>query len=208
MILTEQDAALFYRAWDALLVWVNERRQVVPPFPPPTPGHPIAPALVAKIRDVLWADDRLREQFLAEDAASLGAAERALIGSWKHRVRGQFVIYSHMKKQSIFMSDAVYGVRGIFTPLEVMFPSLPIFVEAVLLPFQDVIITDGLLTTPPMQMTFGGGIRRMFKNQYSTARDARQIRTQLPWIAGAEDPLVPVRSSPARRATRRTRTPR
>ena len=208
MILAEQDAALFYRAWDALLVWVNERRKVVPPFPLPTPGHPIAPELVAKIRDVLWADDGLREQFLAEGAAGLGAAERALIDSWKHRASAKFVIYSHMKKHSIFMSDAVYGVRGIFTPLEVMFPFLPIFAEAVLLPFQDVIITDGLLTTPPMQMTFGGGIRRMFKNQYSTARDAGQVRTQLPWIAGAEIPILPVRKSLARRTTRRRRTPR
>lgn len=201
MQLATEDAALFYRAWDALLIWVNDRRKVVPPFPPPTIEQPIAPELAAKIRDVLWADDSLREQFLAEGAAGLGDAERALIDSWKHRVRGTFLIYSHMKKHSIFMSDAIYGVRGIITPFEAMFPYLPVFAQAVLLPFRDVIITDGLLATPPMMMTFGGGARRMFKNQYSAARDAGEIRTQLPWTPGPV-PLAQRRTTPARTSRR------
>lgn len=194
MILTDEDAALFYRAWDALLTWVNDRRQIVPPFARPTREHPIDPQLASQIRDVVWAEDALREQFLAEGAVELGAAERDLIASWKHRVRGSFVIYNHLQKHSIFMSDAVYGVRGIYTPLEMMFPYAPIFVEAVLIPFRDVIITDGLLKTPPMHMTFGGGIRAMFKRQYSAARAAAQVRTRLPW---ADDPTVSVVAAPA-----------
>ena len=44
-------------------------------------------------------------------------------------------------------------MRGLYTPLMVMFPSLPIYVEVVLLPFRDVIITDGLMTSPPMQIS-------------------------------------------------------
>lgn len=204
MLLAAEDAALFYRAWGALLLWVNDRRRVVPPFPPPTPGQPIAPELARQIRDVLWADDGLREQFLVEGANDLGPNERELIASWKHRVSGQFVIYSHLKKYSIFMSDAVYGVYGIFTPLEVMFPFLPIFVDAVLLPFRNIIITDGLMTSPPMHMTFGGGIRRLFKNQYSSARAADQVRTHLPWTPGPDLPLAPPRKRPTRKPTRRS----
>ena len=50
MILAEEDAALFYRAWGALLTWVNDQRRVIPPFPRPTPGHPIDPMLATKIR--------------------------------------------------------------------------------------------------------------------------------------------------------------
>jgi len=49
-----------------------------------------------------------------------------------------------------------------------------------------VIITDGLLQAPPMQISFGGGIRRMLGTQYSEARAASQVRTRLPWPAEAE----------------------
>jgi hypothetical protein len=183
---------MFYRVWGALLAWVNQRRRVVPPFPDPTPDHPIAPELARQVRDVLWADDSLRQQYLAEVGHTLGAAERDLVASWQHRVQGEFVIYSHMKTHSIFMGEDVYGVHGIFTPLDVMFPFVPKYVGAVLLPFRDVIITDGLMTSPPMQMTFGPGIRRMFKNQYSRAREDGQIRTRLPWLPGSKPTAPPI----------------
>ena len=208
MILAEQDAALFYRAWGALLTWVNKERRVVPPFPPPTPGHPIDPLLATKVRDVLWADDALRERFLVERATDLAAAERELIASWKHRVRGRFVILNHLKKHTIFMSGAAYCVRGIYTPLEVMFPYVPTYVEAVLIPFRDVIITDGLLQSPPMQLSFGPGARRMFKEEYRAARVAGHVHTQLPSHTAPElelplaAPPKPTRRKPARRPTR------
>jgi hypothetical protein len=198
MILADEDAALFYRAWGALLTWANDRRRIVPPFSRPTPAKPIAPELATQIRDVVWAEDALREQFLVEGAADLGAAERDLIASWRHRVRDKFVIIQHLQKHSIFMGKAVYGVRGIYTPLEAMFPYVPIFVEAVLIPFRDVIISDGLLQSYPVQISFGAGARRAFKEQYSAARAAGQVRIRLPW---QDDPDVPIhaRRSPTRR---------
>lgn len=209
MILAEQDAALFYRAWGALLTWVNGERKVVPPFPRPTPGHPIDPLLATKVRDVLWAEDALRDQFLVDKAAELSGAERELIASWKHRVRGKFVILNHLQKHSIFMSDAAYCVRGIYTPLEVMFPYVPMFVEAVLIPFRDVIISDGLLQSPPIQLSFGPGARRMFKREYSAARAAGRVHTQLPAHTRPElalaAPPTTKRRSPARRASRSRR---
>jgi hypothetical protein len=203
MTLAEEDAAMFYRAWGALLTWVNDRRKIVPPFPLPTPERPIDPRSATQIRDVVWAEDALREGFLADRAAGLGAAERDLIASWKHRVRGSFVILKHMQKHSIFMSDAVYGVHGIYTPLEVMFPRVPMFVQAVLIPFRDVIIKDGLLQAPPMQISYGGGIRRMFKEQYSSARAAAQIRTRLPWQTAPGASLIAAARSAPRRPTNR-----
>lgn len=209
MILSDEDAALFYRAWGALLTWVNDQRQIVPRFPRPALGAPIEPALALRIRDVVWADDSLRERFLADGAADLGAAERELVASWRHRVRGQFVLFNHLQKHSIFMSEAVYGVRGIYSPLAMMFPSVPMFVQAVLIPFRDVIITDGLLQTQPMHITFGGGVRRMFKDQYSAARTAGRILTSLPARAepGPQAAAPVARRPPPRRRTTRARRP-
>jgi hypothetical protein len=183
MILAPEDAALFYRAWGALLTWVNDQRGIVPRFARPTPDHPIDPSRAVEIKNVVWAEDALREQFLAEGAGDLSAAERALIASWAHRVSGEFTILKHLKKHTIFLGNRVYGVLGIYTPFAEMFPYIPKFVEAVLLPFGDAIITDGLLRSPPMQISFGGGARRMFGEQYSAARAASQICTRLPWRA-------------------------
>jgi hypothetical protein len=180
MLLPPMEAALFYRAWGALLTWVNEQRRVVPAFPGPVPGRPIDPSLANPVRKVLWADDALRERFLAEGPSDLGAAERDLIASWRHRVSGEFFLFKHLQKHSIFMSEDAYAVLGIYTPFAEMFPFVPMFVHAVLIPFRDVIITDGLLESPPVQINFGPGARRMLQRQYSAAHAAGQVRRSLP----------------------------
>ena len=51
---TPEDAALFYRAWGALLTWVNDRRNIVPRFPRPTPDRFIDVSLANQIRKVVW----------------------------------------------------------------------------------------------------------------------------------------------------------
>jgi hypothetical protein len=203
MVLTDDDAALFYRAWGAVLTWVNDLRRIVAPFPRPTPGRPIAPELAIKVRDVVWAEDVLRERFLAEGASELSESERELVASWKDRVRGRFVIFKHLQKHSIFMSDAVYGVRGIYTPFAAMFPDAPVLIEAVLIPFRDVIITDGLIQGYPMHISFGGGARRMFMERYSAARAAGRVHTTLPAPANPD-----VAAPAAGRGRARRRTPR
>lgn len=205
MLLPPMEAALFYRAWGALLAWVNEQRRVVAAFPRPAPGQPIDPSLANPIRKVLWADDALRERFLVEAASDLGKAERDLIASWRHRVSGQFVVFKHLQKHSIFMSQDVYAVLGIYTPLAELIPFTPMYVQAVLLPFLDVIITDGFLESPPMQINFGAGIRRMFQQQYSTAHAAGQVRRSLPAPATSCPATGPEQSSgkPSRGRRRR-----
>lgn len=204
MLLAPDDAALFYRAWGALLTWVNGQRNIVPRFPPPTPSHPIELSVANQIRKVVWAEDALRDQFLAEAASELGSEELALIASWKHRVRGNFVVLKHLQKHSVFMSDHVYGVLGIYSPLEDLLPHVPMFAEAVLIPFRDVIITDGIVESSSMQISFGPGARRMFQNQYRAARTTSQIRTTLPCPAAATPrAAAAARPRPPRKPSRR-----
>lgn len=202
---------MFYRAWGALLTWVNDQRGIVPRFPRPQPDHPISPALAIQIKKVVWDEDALRERFLAEAAGDLSTEERALIASWQHRVSGQFVILKHLQKHSIFLGKGVYAVRGLYTPFGAMFPRVPMYVSAVLIPFGDLITTDGLLQSPPMQLSFGPGMRRMFNAEYSAARAASEVRTALPWRTKAEpqpSEPAPSPSAPRRRAPRKASRPR
>jgi hypothetical protein len=198
MILPPEDAALFYRAWWPLLAWVNNQRHIVPSFPIPTPDRPLPVPIANPVRLALWADDSLRERFLAEGAGALGAAERELIASWKHRISGQFIVFKHLRTHSIFMSKDVFGVTGIYSPLAELVRTVPAYVDAVLLPFGGRIIIDGILTSPGVQLSFGAGMRRVFETQYAEARDRSQIRTSLLAPAATKADRKPSRS-PVRR---------
>jgi len=195
VILDPDDAALFYRAWWPLLTWVNEQRRVVPGFREPTPEHPLDMSLANKIRKVIWADDELRTGFLAAGASKLRDAERHLIASWRDRVSGKFVVFKHLQKHSIFMSESVYGVLGIYSPLAEIIPNVPMFVEAVLLPFRDRIIIDGIVESYGIQIAFGPGTRRSLNDQYARARANSQVLTSLP--TGGTPKPAPRRLQPA-----------
>ena len=61
---------------------------------------------------------------------------------------------------------------------ELVGPYLPRLIHAVLLPFKDKIIYDGLLSGH--NITFGGGVKRRLNEEYREAKDAFGIITSLP----------------------------
>jgi parallel beta-helix repeat protein len=68
--------------------------------------------------------------------------------------------FRHLKKYTMFIDGSsaanAYGVQGITRLLEeIVSPYLPIYVKAVLIPFEDRIIYDSLLAPYPIH--FGGG---------------------------------------------------
>jgi len=182
MILLPHETERFYRIWWALLDYVNTQRHLIADLPAqPTPGS-LQPLNAAKIREVLWADDGLREDFIAAKKAGLAVADLEMVASWKHRVAGKFFVVKHLKKYSVFLDDRspsrAYGVLGLVSPIEqVVGPYLPILVEAVLLPFEDRIIYDSLLA--PYRITFGGGIRANLKISLRDAQEREGIITSL-----------------------------
>lgn len=182
MILQLQETERFYRIWWALLSFVNVQRHLVPDLPvQPAPGS-VKPADAMKIRDALWADDALLDQFIAENPAALPPADLALVGNWKHRVAGRFFVVKHLKKYSVFLDDRqpphAYGVLGLVSPIaEIIGPYLPILVEAVLLPFEGRIIYDSLMS--PYNVSFGSGIRADLKMSLRDAQEREGIITSL-----------------------------
>ncbi len=169
----------FYSIWFALLTFVNEQRKVVPERLGIPPGAPWDTGDALKIRDVLWADDSLRESFIEQNPAGLSADDLALVGSWKHRVGGTFTVLRQLKKYALFLGDhkAVYGVLGLVSPYEEILPFLPCYVKATLLPFGDVIITDGLFVR--YNVMLGPGIRRNLEATYRDAKERGAIITSL-----------------------------
>jgi hypothetical protein len=183
MHLNEDEVRRFYSIWFPLLHFVNQHRNIVPAFPKDWRNAGVSPEVAVPVRDALWQDDTLREAFIAENPAKLSQDDLALVESWKHRVEDNFFIFRHFKKYTVFIDDNspanAYGVQGITGPLEeIVGPYLPIYVKAVLIPFEDRVIYDSLLSFYPIQ--FGGGYKHSLKETYRDIQERGGVITKLP----------------------------
>lgn len=89
----------------------------------------------------------------------------------------------HLKNYSVFMSaedgGKLYAVTGIIDSLSDMFHSshLPLFMEAVLIPFENRIIYDSLLI--PYRIHMGSNMRKGFNEEYREIKAKQGIITAI-----------------------------
>lgn len=190
MLLSSQEAALFFRLQRSLLFFVNQHARAARGDLIWPDGNVFPPmAELAKVRDAFLERTDLLGQFLQQNPAGLSGEELAIVASWRYRVSGKFFVLRELKKYTVFLSSdepgVAYGVTALTNPLhEVVGPVLPVMVEAVLLPFGDKVIYDGLLKF--YNISFGAGIRRSLNESYQQAKDRMGIVTSLPaggWLA-------------------------
>ncbi len=208
MQLTPAEVELFYSTWTPLLEFVNARKKIVPglSFKGTLATDPEG---AAKVRDALWADASILDDFLRENPAKLSAEALALASSWRHRLAGTFVLYKPLKSHMVVLQDVrpvvVFGVHALRTPFEAMVPWLPCMVNGVLLPFGDRIIFDGLLSTYSVQ--FGPGIRSQFAAAYRAAKGRVITRLGPPRAAADEAPAARAPRPPKAAKTSRKKAP-
>ncbi|MHB8124952.1 MAG: hypothetical protein ACYDEJ_04785 [Desulfitobacteriaceae bacterium] len=183
MYLGEQDAILFYKSWMMVLEFINQKYQVIPGLTKMVNATMLNPQEVLQIRNKLWDDETLLEEYIHLYGKSLTIREFELIKSWKNKLVGRFILLKHLKKYSVFMQEdmggKLYGVLGISNPIGDMFPpaKLPIYVDAVLMPFEGKIIYDSFLIAYRIQ--FGSNIKRRFREDYRKIKEKDGIITML-----------------------------
>jgi hypothetical protein len=180
-ILNKNDVDLFYKLYSRLLCFVNKQAKLIQPdtLSPEKLLHlPLEDRI--KIRDVFFEKTDLIDAFSkSEFAQHLTQEEIALIESWKHFQKDKFFIYKHLKQYSIFLSETkVFAVSGISDPLNEMFPYPPVLVEAILIPFQNRIIYDGLIRG--YSVHFGSGFCSGMKSNYEKIKHNSGLITHLP----------------------------
>src|SRR5215469_8730919 len=106
MRLPSQDTARFYRVWFALLHYVNEQLRLVPYFPETPDTSAVSAEDTMRVRDALWADNAVRERFIADNPAHLSPADLVLVASWQRRRSEMFVIYRSLPQYTIFLSES------------------------------------------------------------------------------------------------------
>jgi hypothetical protein len=189
--LAPHETERFYRIWWRLLSYVNAHLGVVSKLPSDPADGSIDAGDALKVREALWRDDPLREQFVTENPAGLSPDDLALVRSWSHRVAGRFYVYRHLRKRTVVLTASgeprAYGVLGLVSPLmEVLWQPPPVLVDMVLLPFEDRITYDGLIS--PYRITFGTGVRSSLDETYRQARErGGVITTLLPTVAGGDE---------------------
>jgi hypothetical protein len=180
--LTVEQIDRFYFIYRRLLRYANRRRQIVDGFLEENINSSMSMMDAHAIREVLWKDDSLLDDFVRDNPEQLSPQDLAIVESWKQRVTGDFYIVRALKEHAILLAarndGLVYGVKGLLDPLDVVCNQpLPCLIHAVLLPFEDSITYDGLLSG--YSVSFGPGIRGSLEQAYRDAYERGEIITSL-----------------------------
>ncbi len=204
MLLSPDDAELFFKLHRSLMCFVNERLQIIPDIGSPDEFSSLPPEMRLEVRNAFLDEIDLIELFVDANPFDLSDEELDVVLSWRHQVAGKFYIFRHLKKYTVFLSTddpaIVYGVVALTEPFEdLVGPYLPVMTEAVLMPLGDKIVYDGLLSS--YNISFGGGIKRSLNESYKQAKERLGIVTSLPIEAR------PVTASRPKKARRKATKP-
>jgi hypothetical protein len=194
MRLSTEDATQFFQLMWGLQFFVSQQRQLLPDVQSLEEYATLASTRKIIVRDAVWDNPDLIDAYVEKNPDGLSAEELSLIGKWKGFVAGKYTVFRYLKDYSVFIGDAkVYGVLGLYDPLEDVFSGrpLPLFVDAVLLPYKGKIIYDGLCR--PYNILIGPGIRAGLKEEYLTAKQNGRIITSLETETTPVKPLRPRR---------------
>lgn len=175
--LLAEDADLFYQLWIPLLEFTNQKYHVIDPD-----VHFIYQGLMVREETIevsrsIWANPVIIDDYLEQ--TKLPTEHEDIVRSWKKCISGMFIIERHLKSGSVFISgkNDVYMVKGLVSKYEEMVPNLPVVVNAALLPFRDVIITDGLIVEYPIPLP--PEVSNCFKAIYMQAKNRQKIHFSL-----------------------------
>jgi hypothetical protein len=137
-----------------------------------------------ELRNNLYNSPELIDSFLAKNGESLTKADVELVGSWKNWIRDSFLIMKYLQKYTIFLSSndpcMAYGVVGLNAEIEDLFEGeCPVMIDAVILPFEDRIIYDGIISV--YRILFGPGSCKSYNEDYIRTKDLNGIITSLPF---------------------------
>lgn len=181
MTLSEEDGKLYYKLWLPLLDFVNKKFKVNKNLKKIDGAKSLNPNEVKIVSNKLCEKVAVIDEYLSM-CKEMPEEHKEIISGWKRNVKGRFIIERHLKKGSIMISadnEKVYQVSGIVSSIEEMFCYAPLLllVETTLMPFRDIIITDGLIM--PYNIIIGENMKRALKDTYMTAKKNGLIQKSL-----------------------------
>jgi hypothetical protein len=179
----------FYKLHPALLLYTNQQLGLVPHVTTMPQLLSMPEEERYELRSALYENMQVIDAFVHDNPQRFSVDELAIVDSWKHFVRGQFYIFRHLKRYTVFLDTGsppkAYGVLALHDDFADLFPHVPMLIETVLLPFKDHITYDGQCRY--YNIFFGGGITRGLNDGYQRAKAQYGIITTLPFEAPEDE---------------------
>jgi hypothetical protein len=171
--LSRSECSLFYETWYGLMGFVNERKKVISATIKPVYPNPISDEEVYKVREILWKNPELIDDYL--NTAALSNEKVELLKAWRdHHKKGMFFLVDYTPEYAVLIGvseqkeDILYGTKGIRRSLsDAMQRVIPVQLETVLLPFKNKIIYDSFMTSMPIG--YGEGAKKALREMYENA---------------------------------------
>ena len=182
-VLKQKDSKLFFSSYLKLLIYVNNKQKIVPLNPNETEQYL---RHLCEIRDLIFENNNIKliGDFLNHYSGELNKEEKLLIQDWKrYGVFGKFYILKHYKTYSVFMDyddpRKLYKVIGITDPMAEICPpeNLPTIVKTALLPFNNEIIFDGLVSFDNIYL--GSNITKNLNEDYQINKSKYDLISDL-----------------------------
>ncbi len=177
MRLSEQDAKLFFNLMWALQYFVNQKLKIHSDVKTLDDYAACSAEDKFEVRKALYADSiKLIDSFVQENPQKFSETELSIVSNWKNLIKGDFHIERFLKKYAVFVKGVdVYGVLGLYQGFDELVhrSQLPLYVQAVLLPFKGKIVFDGFFQA--YNVYFGGGFKRDLRESYMRAKQNNRI---------------------------------
>jgi len=185
-MVTQQDAVLFHRLYQPLLVYAAQRTSVASGVRTTKDLPSLGKDKLIAIRDQCYGRQDLIEQFCQANPFGFTPEDLESVRMWKHHVKGTFFAVKVTKEGALFLDERKDGKAYLVQPLLSTFEELlparpPVRMDAVLLPFKGRIVYDGLLGTYPIY--FGGGMSRSIRAACDNAIVRHGLVRSLPYVA-------------------------
>ena len=130
---------------DALLLYVNERFQVVEGFSLDYESQ-IGDMKASLVARALWENVEIIDTFVRDNPARLSQRCLDTALAWKNALPGVYTVVRYQGGRALMMNDVgVFSVSGVTLELEDEIGKVPAYVDIVLLPFDDLVVYDGFM---------------------------------------------------------------
>lgn len=154
--LSTEDAFLFYKLYFALLEYTNNLYYLQPKLTKIYQQTNLSPSLIIPIRDYLFEHRHIIDDFINENPYNFTNQELDYISCFKQSISDIFIIMEYDQEFTYLLGrNCNFAIKGLHSTIEEVIPkaALPYASPMNLIPFKDVIIYDGIITGPNLQMS-------------------------------------------------------
>ena len=190
MYLAQRERDIFFKLYFDLLYFVNKKHKIAEDFANTRFPKGVNTQGAYEIREMLFKNPAWIDDYIRAHGKEYSDEELSILVSWRdHFISDTFFVMKSLVKYSVFMSSGsdseslLYGVIGLNHPIADLFykSDLPRMVSAVILPFKDKIIYDGILISNNVRI--GANMRGNLNDQYRRIKEQYGIAVSLPFSA-------------------------